>query len=116
MWTNAYNFAYAEVTDDNGIPGQGNPNPASLFNNHQVVMSGEYYDPSYGVKRATLADIDSNAIAGFYKFAQIPLNEADYNLDLNQDGDKMDAGVLTYVFLFRKNPAGNDLSEQSQDR
>jgi hypothetical protein len=52
------------------------------------MVGGEYYDPSYGVKRATLADIDSNAIAGFYKVAQIPLNETYYNLDLTQDGDK----------------------------
>jgi hypothetical protein len=112
----SYNFAYAEVTDDSGIPGQGNPNPASLFNNHQVMVSGEYYDPSYGVKRPTLADIDSNAIAGFYKVAEILLNENSYNLDLNQDGDKVDTSVPTYVFLFRKNPTGNNLSEQAQDR
>jgi hypothetical protein len=113
---NSYNFAYAEVTDDNGIAGQGNPNPASLFNNHQVMVSGEYYDPSYGIKRASLADIDNGSIAGFYKVDQILLNEAAYNLDLNQDGDKVDTGVPTFVFLFRKNPAGNDLNEQSQDR
>lgn len=112
----SYNFAYAEVTDDNGVAGQGNSNPASLFNNHQVMVSGEYYDPSYGVKRASLAEIDDNAIAGFYIFDQIPLNEVDYNLDLNQDGDKVDIAVPTAVFLFRKNPAGNDLIEQPQDR
>jgi hypothetical protein len=80
------------------------------------MVGGEYYDPSYGVKRATLADIDSNAIAGFYKVAQLPLNETYYNLDLNQDGDKLDTSVPTYVFLFRKNPTGNNLSEQAQDR
>lgn len=113
---NSYNFAYAEVTDDNGVAGQGNPNPASLFNNHQVMVSGEYYDPSYGVKRASLADIDDGAISGFYKVDQVLLNEAVYNLDFNQDGDKVDTAVPAFVFLFRKNPAGNDLNEQSQDR
>jgi hypothetical protein len=80
------------------------------------MVSGEYYDPSYGIKRASLADIDNGSIAGFYKVDQILLNEAAYNLDLNQDGDKVDTGVPTFVFLFRKNPAGNDLNEQSQDR
>ena len=46
----SYNWKFAEVVDATGIPGQGNANPASLFNNHQVVISGQYYDPSYGVQ------------------------------------------------------------------
>jgi hypothetical protein len=102
----SYNFPHAEVTDDNGVPGQSNANPASLFNNHQVVVSGECYDPSYGIKRASLADIDRDAIAGFYKLARIPLNEADYNLDLNQDGDEEDTEILTYVFIVSKETSG----------
>ena len=113
---NSYDFAYAEVTDEDGIAGQGNSNPASLFNNHQVMVSGQYYDPSYGKIYASLEEIDSNSIAGFYKLDVLPLNETKYDLDLNLDGDKVDINVLTYVFLFRKNPSGNNLSEQSQDR
>jgi hypothetical protein len=35
-----YNWLYSEANDAAGVPGQGNPNPASLFNNHQVVISG----------------------------------------------------------------------------
>lgn len=34
---------------NSGVPGQGNPNPRSDFDNHAIVeYSGKYYDPSYG--------------------------------------------------------------------
>lgn len=108
----SYNWRFAEVTDAVGIPGQGTSNPASLFNNHQVVISGEYYDPSYGVKHATLQDIDDNAIDGFYISGYYPVDEPTVNLDLNSDGDKVDVQVNTAVMLFRKNPAGLDIWEQ----
>jgi hypothetical protein len=100
---NSYPWKFAEVTDQNGIAGQGNPNPASLFGNHQVVLDGQYYDPSYGQKFASLKDIDDNA-----------LYESSFNLDLNGDGDKTDVGVQTNVFLIRKNPAGLDLKIKHQ--
>lgn len=112
----SYNWKFAEVNDAAGIPGQGNPNPASLFNNHQVVISGAYYDPSYGVKHATLQDVDSNSIDGFYIGpGGYPVDEPTVNLDLNGDGDKTDLGINTTVMLFRKNPAGLDIKETRLD-
>ncbi len=109
---NSYSWKFAEVTDQNGIPGQGNPNPASLFGNHQVVIDGQYYDPSYGKKFASLKDIDDNTIDGYFRVVPAAINEPDFNLDLNGDGDKTDMGVQINVFLIRKNPAGLDLIEQ----
>jgi len=35
--------------DLNGLEGQGNPNPISIFNDHWLVeYGGKIYDPSYG--------------------------------------------------------------------
>ena len=115
---NSYNWAsYTEVTDANGIEGQGGTlNPASLFQNHQVMISGEYYDPSYGIKHASIADVDANSIAGFYIIAALDLNEATYNLDLNSDGDKIDAAVPNECFLFRTNATAPELIETKQNR
>ena len=113
---NSYNWAYAEASDSAGTEGQGTQNPASLFGNHQVMISGEYYDPSYGLKHASLADIDTNAIDGFFVVAALNLDEATYNLDLNSDGDKTDAAVPTACFLFRKNGTGNELQQQRYNR
>jgi len=113
--TSSYNWLYEGVSDAPGIPGQGTSNPASLFNNHQVVISGEYYDPSYGVKHATLQDIDDDAIDGFYIAGMWPVDEPAVGLDLNGDGDMTDMGVSTLVYLFRKNPAGLDIQETLYD-
>ena len=109
----SYNWKFAEVNDATGIPGQGNANPASLFNNHQVVISGRYYDPSYGVQHASLQDIDDNAIEGFHIGPVLyPVDEPVVNLDLNGDGDKTDMQIDTGVYLIRKNAAGLDIWEQ----
>lgn len=112
----SYNWKFAEVNDAAGIPGQGNANPASMFNNHQVVISGQYYDPSYGVQHASLEDIDDNAIDGFYIGPVLyPVDEPVVNLDLNGDGDKTDMQVDTGVYLIRQNAAGLDIWEQKYD-
>ena len=38
-----------ECTDDVGLAGQDNPNPASYFSRHFIVkINGRFYDPSYG--------------------------------------------------------------------
>jgi hypothetical protein len=108
--TVSYNWRFAEVTDAPGIAGQGTTNPASLFGNHQVVISGDYYDPSYGAKYPSLQAID-NTLAGFYREMTWPVDEPKVNLDLNGDGDKTDLSVPTKVMLFRKNPAGLDVLE-----
>lgn len=110
----SYNWAYAEVTDGNGIEGQGTQNPASLFGNHQVMISGQFYDPSYGQLHGTLADIDNNAVDGYFILSVENLDEATYGLDLNSDGDQTDLAVPTACYLFRENPAGNDLVIRNQ--
>ena len=101
----SYNWLFAEVNDENGIQGQGNTNPASMFNNHQVVISGQYYDPSYGIKYANMQEID-DSIDGFYIQGDGAFDEPTVNVDLNVDGDVNDLGVMVYYRLFRKNPPG----------
>jgi hypothetical protein len=112
----SYNWAYAEVTDASGIPGQGTENPASLFGNHQVVIGGIYYDPSYGLLHNSLDDVDATAIDGFFVVRVMQLNESTYDLDLNNDGDTSDTSIPTAVFLFKKNQNGDDLIEQRENR
>jgi hypothetical protein len=107
----SYNWLYAEVTDAPGIPGQGTPNPASFFNNHQMAyVNGQYYDPSYGIKHPTVADVQTS-LAGFYVGpAAWPVNEPTVNLDLNGNGNKTDMGVSTTVFLLTKTPSTLNLT------
>jgi hypothetical protein len=112
----SYHWAYNEVSDTAGIDGQGTSNPASLFGNHQVMISGEYYDPSYGLKHADLATIDATSIDGFYIVKALPLDEATYGLDLNSDGDTNDVGVPTACFLFRKNTTALEITETKYNR
>ncbi|HMQ49700.1 MAG TPA: hypothetical protein PKA00_19610 [Saprospiraceae bacterium] len=52
--------------DDIGLPGQGNPDPRSAFNNHAVVKyGGKYFDPSYGSPiKGTAQQWTSDAIEG----------------------------------------------------
>jgi hypothetical protein len=114
--TSSYNWAYSEASDASGIAGQGTSNPASLFGNHQVMISGEYYDPSYGLKHANLAAIDAAAIDGYFVVRAVPLDEVTYGLDLNSDGDVTDLGVPTACFLFRKNTAALEITETRYNR
>ena len=109
--TSSYNWLYAEVRDATGIPGQGTANPASLFNNHQMAyVNGQYYDPSYGIKHPTVADVQTS-LAGFYIGpGSWPVNEPTVNLDLNGNGNKTDTGVSTTVILFTKTPATLNLT------
>lgn len=106
----SYNFKYAQVTDQAGIPGQGTANPASLFGNHQIVkLDGIYYDPSYGVTYANFAAIKGAAIDGFILVGQLAVNEAAVNLDLNGDGDKVD--TVNQPCVVSTGTAGDTLSE-----
>jgi hypothetical protein len=68
------------VKDEEGIPGQGNPNPASVFGKHMVVQLGnEWFDPSYGKRYTAVAggapvteqltrQFDDAAIAGYITY------------------------------------------------
>jgi hypothetical protein len=62
-----------EITDNAGVPGQGNANPPGGFFNHFVVKyDGKYYDPSYGAGAfaggtadAARADWEDKSLDGF---------------------------------------------------
>ena len=105
-----YFWKFAEVTDAMGMPGQGNPNPASFFQNHQVFIDGEYYDPSYGVKHSSIQDWEDDMIAG-YAIGPLsrPVDEPIVGMDLNGDGDSNDLQVDATVFWIRTNPPGSDV-------
>ena len=112
----SYNWRFAEVTESAGVPGQSNPNPASFFNNHQVVKIGtQYYDPSYGIVHSSLANIDATAIAGYFNFRPLFVDEAHVGLDLNGNGTMTDPAVPTFVFVFQMNPTGNQLVEDPDE-
>ena len=71
-----------------------------------------YYDPSYSVTYSSLAEIDNVAIAGYWqRIFGFPVDESVVGLDLNGDGDMLDLGVPTPVFVLQKNPTGNQLVE-----
>lgn len=62
----AYNFSYTEIEDVDGLPGPGNSNPSSYFNNHQIALiDGIYYDACYGVQYNTLSEYTANSIQGW---------------------------------------------------
>ncbi len=108
----SYNWTYTEVDDVIGLPGQGTPNPASLFSNHQVVKLGtQYYDPSYGAMYTSLADIDNLAIDGYWKNLIMDIDESVIVEDLNNDGDMVDVFLNVSVKVFQVNQAGNQLKE-----
>lgn len=97
-----------------GVAGQGNSNPTSLFSNHQVVKFGTpsvYYDSSYGVTYSSLADIDQNAVDGYWAVGTLAVDEPTVGLDLNGNGNSSDAQVPTFVYVFKENAPGNQLVE-----
>ena len=112
-----YRWKYSDVNDAIGMPGQGNENPASLFNNHQVVIGDKYYDPSYGVQYSSLEELESESIEGFYigPFS-IAVDETVVNCDLNNDGDKMDSQIMVNAIFIRKNNPGLEIHEVRYDR
>jgi hypothetical protein len=63
-------YTAAEVTDLEGVQGQGVKNPPSWFGNHVIVeASGKLYDPSYGTApiegAEQLKKYQEASIAGF---------------------------------------------------
>ena len=111
-----YQWKYSDVSDATGIAGQGNENPASLFNNHQVVIDGKYYDPSYGVQYSSLEELEDRSIDGFYVGpVRLPVDEPVVGCDLNNDGDTADLNVDANVLLIRKNKPGLEIREDRYD-
>jgi hypothetical protein len=60
------------VQDKNGLDGQNNPNPQSLFGAHMVVLEHQVtkklYDPSYGNVYGDLVALEIAAIYGYSAF------------------------------------------------
>ena len=90
-YTDVYNafwttFLYADVTNSSGIPGQSSTDPDAIFAGHVMAyVNGKIYDPSYGVIHASLAEIQSDDIAGYAVSGDA--TESDLGIDVNADGD-----------------------------
>jgi hypothetical protein len=111
-----YQWRYTEVTDAPGVTGQGNLNPASLFQFHYLLKKGgKYYDPSYGKEYASLDAFESDGLAGYYLKGLYMVDENLVNIDLNSNGIYSDSAVETPSFLFQKNQLGNGLDEQKEN-
>ena len=75
-----------DIKKINGIEGQNQPEPLSIFAVHSVVLiNGQYYDASYGKTYSSIPDFTNHAIAGWLRKPKIS-TENDYNLDVNGDG------------------------------
>ncbi len=71
-----------DTTSKANLPGQGNPRPASLFDNHAVVkIDNELYDPSYGSTYG--ATTDAKGLAAFEKKPKRFC--IDYTIETRQD-------------------------------
>ncbi len=83
-----HQWKYHELNDAIGLEGQGNNNPYSIFELHQVVfIDGKYYDPSYGNVYESLSDMSDTIVGAFYKMKDsATFNETGANFDLNEDG------------------------------
>lgn len=90
--------------------GKGNDNPASRFENHQLVLIGnQWYDPSYGRNFDSLDDWENQSVEAYYKEAFRFLNEVAYNVDFNGDGNVKNVDVGVYIEVIKENPAGNQV-------
>jgi hypothetical protein len=89
----AYQFSDADVTDQGGVAGKGNPNPASIFPDHDFVKrtasdgAVTWYDPSYGITYAgatlteRLQSVEQAAVAGYAVVIDKVLVRASYLSD-----------------------------------
>jgi hypothetical protein len=90
----AYVWQQEEVHDDAGIPGQNNPNPDSIFIDHEFTVlklndnnnkkNGTYYDPSYGLTYTSAADFEMQAMANYAVYGNA--NSGPRNLDIRKVG------------------------------
>lgn len=64
-----------DVVKEEGLAGQGNPNPIADFESHQIArVDSKYYDPSYGVAFNSFEMWVENAIAGFFSLKIVPIS------------------------------------------
>lgn len=92
----SYNFITEEVSDEDGLAGQGSANPSSYFNNHQIALiDGVYYDPSYGVTYPSIAAIPAASFDGWgYRYTVGSVKHCLFTTDLTQSS--LSSSVSTY--------------------
>ncbi len=119
---NQYHWRLADVTYSNSLDGQGQPSPASLFENHQIAQIGSWlYDVSYGQDYSAGGTGDAlvsplDAVMDHYGRAywdttDLLLDESELGFDLDGDGSEDDA-VRTQCIVIKDNPSGNQLEVQ----
>jgi hypothetical protein len=72
-----------------------------------VFFNGTYYDPSYGTTFPNESAVDDLAIAAYACGIQTIIDEPQFGMDFNNDGDTNDADVPVIVFSIVPNPPGN---------
>lgn len=123
-----YRWDYLELEDRQGLPGQNNVNPASVFEQHifvQVELPGsgvtKWLDPSYGVEyvgashESRLSDFEDNYLDYFAVLGDANVNEAAIGIDLDGNGVNTDT-VKRLVLLARPNdPSTRGVRTDSED-
>ncbi len=71
------NGDFGDLRAITGIGGQNSPTPAEkVFPNHAIVHAGTsakpYFDPSYGVRYANEADMETVSVYGFFGHVSYP--------------------------------------------
>jgi len=103
---NNYAFGYKELTQEDGVVGQGSANPESIFDFHQVCKIGNfYYDPSYGSTPYNssdfLNDFQDENIVGFFKAIHITgIIEGASNIGIDLNGDMITSDDPQTMFVF----------------
>jgi IPT/TIG domain-containing protein len=105
-----HSYSYAQAKDEPGFPGQGSPDPSSIFGNHQFVQyNGKWYDPSYGSTypgttiTERLASVEA-ALDGLSELRLMTISEASIDTDLNGNGTKTDVLPDIYCLVTNKKP------------
>ncbi len=112
VWKPPHKWKFEDVKDEKGVPGQSNPDPQCIFNNHGLAkVNDKIYDPSYGNKYNSLNDFEESAIAGYMIIMVLrKFPESAVGIDINGNG-KEDVIKIIDVALIKKNPTGNQLSK-----
>lgn len=93
LTSTGYVFATADATDQTGVWGVCNPNPASFFNNHQIAkIDGIYYDACYGLTYSSIAEIKVKGIDAFAA-QNAP---GTYNFSTDMSVDDFSESISTY--------------------
>ncbi len=94
-----YNWQYSDGIDNlTSIPGQGNPNPESIFQNHQFnVISDFALDPSYGIPH-DVSMIKTNALDAYAWMGEDIINENDFGIDFNGNGTLETTATVFVVY------------------